>query len=87
MGTATGTCRPRLHFFNKSDFGQYLFENKTEKKSLEEEEINCSNLGSVKLGTVLPTTCQCGKISLKRVVLLGHNDAEMGPTNLLQASA
>ena len=37
--------------------------------------------------SVLPTVChRCG-ISLNGAVLLGCNDAEMGPTNLLNPSA
>ena len=39
------------------------------------------------IGTVLPTARHRCNISSKEAVLPGHNGAEMGPANLLHASA
>ena len=52
-----------------------------------EREVQVSNLGPVKLNAVLPTARHPCDISSKRVVLPGRNDADMGPTNSLHASA
>ena len=52
-----------------------------------EREIRGSNLGPVKSDTVLPTARHRCDISSKEVVLPGRNDVEMGPANLLHASA
>ena len=52
-----------------------------------EREIKGSNLGPVKTVTLAPAArLQCN-ISSKGAVLLGRNDAEMGPANLLHALA
>ena len=52
-----------------------------------EWEVWGSNLGLVKLDTVLPMACHCCYISSKEAVLPWHNDAEMGPANSLHALA
>ena len=52
-----------------------------------EGEVWGSNLGPVKSNSVLPTVRHCCDISLKRAVLHGRTDAEMGPANSLHASA
>ena len=52
-----------------------------------EREVWGSNLGPIKLGTVLPTARHRCDISSKEAVLPGRNDAEMGPANSLHASA
>ena len=52
-----------------------------------EREIRGSNLGPVKLDTVLPMARNSCDTTAKGAVLPGRNDAEMGPTNSLQASA
>ena len=54
---------------------------------LVEREVRGSNLGPVKLDTVLPTARHRCDISSKGAVLPGRNDAEMGPANSLHASA
>ena len=46
-----------------------------------EREICGSNLGPVKLDTVLPTARHRRDVSLKGVVLPGRNDAKIGPDN------
>ena len=46
-----------------------------------------SNLGPVKLNTVLPMAHHRSDISLKRIVSPWHNDAEIGPANSLHALA
>ena len=51
-----------------------------------EQEVWGSNLRLVKLGTVSPMVHHRFDISSKEAVLLGRNDAEMGPTNSLHAS-
>ena len=52
-----------------------------------EREVSGSNLGPVKLDTVLPTARHRCEISSKGAVLPGRNDAEKGPANSLHASA
>ena len=52
-----------------------------------EREVRGSNLGPVKSDTVLPTARHRCDISSKGAVLLGRNDAEMGPAKSLHASA
>ena len=52
-----------------------------------EREVRGSNLGPVKLDTMVPTARHRCDISSKEAVLPGRNNAEMGPANLLQASA
>ena len=52
-----------------------------------EREIWGSDLGSVKLDTVLPTARYRHDISSKEAVFPGRNDAEMGNVNSLHASA
>ena len=52
-----------------------------------EREVWGSNLGPVKSDTVLPTARHRCDISSNGAVLPGRNDAEMGPTNSLHASA
>ena len=52
-----------------------------------EQDILGSHFGPVKSDTALPTARHHCDILSKRAVLLGRNDAEMGPANLLQASA
>ena len=52
-----------------------------------EREVLGSNLGLVKSDTALPTARHHCDILSKEAVLLGCNDAKMGPANLLQASA
>ena len=52
-----------------------------------EREVWGSNLGPVKSNTVLPTARHRSDISSKGAVLLGRNDAEMGPANSLHAWA
>ena len=56
-------------------------------RSFLEREVWGSNLGPVKLDTVLPTARHRCDISSKGAVLPGRNDAEMGPANLLHTSA
>ena len=56
-------------------------------RSSPERKVKGSNLGPVKSDTALPTARHRCNISLKRAVLPGRNDAEMGPANLLHASA
>ena len=51
-----------------------------------ERQVWGSDLGLVKLGTVPPMVRHRFDISLKEAVLLGRNDAEMGPTNSLHTS-
>ena len=51
-----------------------------------EQEVLGSNLALVKSDTVLPTARHHCNITLKGGVLLGRNDAEMGPAYLLHAS-
>ena len=51
-----------------------------------EREVRGSNLGPVKSDTVLPTARHRYNVSSK-AVLPGRNDVEMGPANLLHASA
>ena len=56
-------------------------------RSALEREVWGLNIGPVKSNTVLPTARhRCG-ISSKGAVLPGCNDAEIGPANLLHASA
>ena len=50
-----------------------------------DREVWGSNLGPVKLDTVLPTARHRCDISLKEAVLPGLNNAEMGPANSLHA--
>ena len=52
-----------------------------------EWKVQDSNLRPVKLDTVLPTACYRCDISSKAVVLPERNDGEVGPANLLHASA
>ena len=52
-----------------------------------ERKVGDSNFGPIKSDTVLPTTRQRCKISSKKAVLPGSNDAEMGPAKSLYASA
>ena len=52
-----------------------------------EWEVRDSNLGPVKLDTVLRTACHRCYVSSKGVVLPGRNEAEMGPANSLHATA
>ena len=52
-----------------------------------EQEVWDLNPAPVRWNTVLPTTPHHCNISSKGNVLPGHNDAEMGPANSLQASA
>ena len=52
-----------------------------------EREVWSSNLGPVKLDTVLPTACHRCDISSKGAVLPRRNDAKMGPANSLHVSA
>ena len=52
-----------------------------------EREVWGSNLGPVKLDTVLPTARHRCDIFSKAAVLPWRNDAEMGPANSLHASA
>ena len=52
-----------------------------------EREVWGSNLGPVKLDTVLPTARHRCDIFSKRAVLSGCNDAEMGLANSLHASS
>ena len=52
-----------------------------------DREVQGSNIGPVKSNTVLPTAHHRCHISLKEAVVPGPNDAEIGPSNLLQASA
>ena len=52
-----------------------------------EREVWGSNLGPVKLDTVLPTARHRYDISSNGAVLPGRNDAEMGPANSLHAPA
>ena len=60
----------KLHLFNQP-VGR-------EKTSLSlEREVRGSNLGLIKLNTMLPTACHRCDISLKGVVLLGRIDADM----------
>ena len=46
-----------------------------------------SNLGLVKLDTMLLMTSHFRNISSKEAVLFGHNDMEISPANLLHTSA
>ena len=52
-----------------------------------EREVEGSNLGPVKLDTVLPTAGHRGNISLNKAMLPRRNNAEMGPANSLHALA
>ena len=62
-----------------------------------EREVQGSNLGSVKLNTVLPTARHCCYISSKRAATLpvarcnknlpARNNVEMGPADSLHISA
>ena len=55
-------------------------------RSPQDRQVCGSNLGLVKSDTLLPTARHRCDISSKEAVLLGRNDAEMGPTNSLHAS-
>ena len=52
-----------------------------------EREVWGSNLGPVKLNTVLPTTRHRCDISSKEAMFFGRNDAKIGPADSLHASA
>ena len=52
-----------------------------------EREVRGSNLGPVKLDTVLPMAGHRGNIYLKKAMLPRRSDAEMGPANSLHALA
>ena len=52
-----------------------------------QREVWDSNLGQIKSDTVLTTARHRCDISSKGAVLLGRNDAEMGPANSLHVSA
>ena len=64
---------------------EQLFDRAVTRSSLE-REVWGSKLGPVKSGTVLPTACHSSNI-FSKAVLPGRNDVEMGPANLLHASA
>ena len=53
----------------------------------QEREVRGSIFGPVKSDTVLSTPRQRCDISSKEAVWSGRNDAEIGPTNSLHASA
>ena len=75
--------------FIESDFFTIILDRPVGRavtRSSLEREVWDSNFGPVKSDTVLPTARHCCDISSKGAVLLGHNDAEMGPANSLHAS-
>ena len=64
---------------------EQLFGRAVTRSSLE-REVRGTTVGPVKSDAVLPTACHRSKI-FSKVVLPGRNDAEIGPANLLHASA
>ena len=52
-----------------------------------EREVGGSNLGPVKLDTVLPMAGHRGNISSNKAMLPRRNDEEIGPANSLHALA